>query len=252
MVDRMTGDRTMGDRTAGDGTARGGSKKLVIAIDGPAGSGKSTLAALLARKYNYINIETGAMYRALGLKAMESGVLLDDGEKLAALARESRIELVPALEWNRVHLDGRDVTERIRSQDVTDAASRVSAHPPVRAWMVARQRKMGAGGGVVMEGRDIGTKVFPDADVKIFLDAAPEVRGTRRFLQSPEAAAPEASVLAEMHARDQRDRTRANSPLQPAPDAVVIDSTHLTLEQVLARAVELIESRLKKTAATEA
>jgi cytidylate kinase len=245
-------DGTRADRTAGDGTARGGAKKIVIAIDGPAGSGKSTLAALLARKYNYINIETGAMYRALALKAMESGVPLDDGEKLAALARESRIELVPALEWNRVHLDGRDVTERIRSLDVTDAASRVSAHPPVRAWMVARQRKLGEGGGVVMEGRDIGTKVFPDADVKIFLDAAPEVRGTRRFLQSPAAAAPEASVLAEMRARDQRDRTRANSPLQPAADAVVIDSTQLTLEQVLARAVELIEARLKKTAATEA
>lgn len=240
-----------------DATARSGAKadtrakRIVIAIDGPAGSGKSTLAALLARKYNYINIETGAMYRALALKAVERGVPLDDGHKLAALARESQIDLVPDLEWNRVLLDGVDVTERLRRQDVTEAASRVSTHPAVREWMVAGQRKMGEGGGVVMEGRDIGTKVFPDAEVKIFLDAAPEVRGNRRFLQSPSAAKQEASVVAELQARDQRDRTRANSPLVPAPDAVIIDSTHLTLEQVLARAVEVIQARLEKTASTE-
>jgi cytidylate kinase len=219
-------------------------KKLVIAIDGPAGSGKSTLAALLARRYNYTNIETGAMYRALALKAIESGVPLDDGKKLAALAQQSRIELVPNPEGNRVLLDGADVSERLRSQDVTDAASKVSVHPPVREWMVASQRRMGAGGGIVMEGRDIGTKVFPDAEVKIFLDAAPEVRGTRRFLQSPAAAEQESAVVEELRARDQRDRTRANSPLVPAPDAVLIDSTYMTLDQVLARAVELIEAKL--------
>ena len=224
-----------------------GARKLVIAIDGPAGSGKSTLAALLARKYNYTNIETGAMYRALAFKAMEHGVALDDGAKLAALAQQSLIELVPQPEGNRVLLDGADVTERLRSQDVTEAASKVSVHPPVREWMVASQRKMGAGGGIVMEGRDIGTKVFPDAEVKIFLDAAPEIRGTRRFLQSPAAAAQEASVVAELHARDQRDRTRANSPLVPAGDAVLIDSTYLTLDQVLARAVELIDARLSRS-----
>jgi CMP/dCMP kinase len=220
-------------------------KKLVIAIDGPAGSGKSTLAALLARKYNYTNIETGAMYRALALKALESGVSLQDGARLAALAEQSKIELVPNFEGNRVLLDSADVTERLRSQEVTEAASKVSVHPPVREWMVASQRRMGAGGGIVMEGRDIGTKVFPDAEVKIFLDAAPEVRGTRRFQQSPAAAGAEAAVLAELHARDQRDRTRANSPLVSAPDAAVIDSTYLTLDQVMARAVELIEARLE-------
>jgi len=219
-------------------------KKVVVAIDGPAGSGKSTLAALLARKYNYINIETGAMYRALALKAMHIGVSLDDGEKLAALAQQSRIELVPNPEGNRVLLDGADVSERLRSQDVTDAASKVSVHPNVREWMVAEQRTMGANGGIVMEGRDIGTQVFPEAEVKIFLDAAPEIRGTRRFMQSPASAAQEASVLAELQARDQRDRTRANSPLVPAADAVIIDSTYLTLDQVLARAIELIDVRL--------
>jgi cytidylate kinase len=232
------------DLSAHSTAQSGRHRKLVIAIDGPAGSGKSTLAALLARKYNYTNIETGAMYRALALKALESGVSLEDGGKLAALAGRSRIELVPNPEGNRVLLDGMDVTERLRSQDVTDAASKVSIHPAVREWMVTSQRRMGAGGGIVMEGRDIGTKVFPDAEVKIFLDAAPEVRGSRRFLQSPAAATQEAAVLAELHARDQRDRTRASSPLAPAPDAVLIDSTYLTLDQVVAKAVELIEEKL--------
>src|SRR5262249_10362422 len=239
----------MGDRAARSAGKNAGSKRIVIAIDGPAGSGKSTLAALLARKYNYINIETGAMYRALALKAIERGVSLDDGAKLAALAQQSKIELIPQSERNLVLLDGTDVTDRLRSQDVTDAASKVSLHPPVREWMVASQRRMGAGGGIVMEGRDIGTRVFPDAEVKIFLDAAPELRGTRRFLQSPATEAPAAAVLAELHARDQRDRARASSPLVAAPDAVLIDSTYLTLDQVLARAVELVDEKLEKIAA---
>lgn len=219
-------------------------KKIIIAIDGPAGSGKSTLAGLLARKYNYINIETGAMYRALALKAIQSGVSQDDGAALARLAAQSKIELVPRPEGNRVILDGVDVTDRIRQQDVTDAASRVSIHPPVREWMVRQQRALGDAGGVVMEGRDIGTKVFPDADVKIFLDAAPEVRGSRRFLQRPEGVDQEESVLAELRERDRRDRTRATSPLVPAPDSVLIDSTNMTLEEVFLRAVGIVEEKL--------
>jgi CMP/dCMP kinase len=227
-----------------------GNRKLVIAIDGPAGSGKSTLAALLARKYNYTNIETGAMYRALAFKAIEDRVSLDDEKRLAELAEQSHIELVANPDGNRVLLDEADVTECLRSQEVTDAASKVSVHPAVRHWMVAAQQKMGAGGGIVMEGRDIGTKVFPNADVKIFLDAAPEIRGTRRFQQSPAETAHEASVVAELQARDQRDRTRANSPLIPAADAVPIDSTYLTLDQVLARAVELIDAMLEKPTAS--
>jgi cytidylate kinase len=186
------------------------------------------------------------MYRALALKALEQRVLLDSADALGALARQSRIELKAYAEGNRVLLDGVDVTERIRREDVTEAASKVSVHPPVREWMVRRQQEMGAGGGIVMEGRDIGTKVFPGAEVKIFLDAAPEVRGTRRFLQNLVATAPEAAVLAELRARDERDRKRPNSPLTPASDAVVIDSTNLTLEQVMERAVEIIEQRLVK------
>lgn len=219
-------------------------RRIVIAIDGPAGSGKSTLASLLARKYHYTNIETGAMYRALALQAVERGVALDDAAALTALAQSSCIELLPRPEGNRVLLDGKDVTESVRRQEITDAASRVSVHPSVRDWMVNRQREIGAGGGIVMEGRDIGTKVFPDAEVKIFLDAAPEVRGTRRFLQTPATADQQASVLAELRARDERDRTRAESPLVAAPDAVLIDSTNLTLDQVVERAVEIVESKL--------
>jgi cytidylate kinase len=221
-------------------------RRIVIAIDGPAGSGKSTLAALLARKFHYTNIETGAMYRALAYKAMQLDISLDNGSALASLAKDSHIELVPRPEGNRVVLDGHDVTESLRTQQVTEAASRVSVHPPVREWMVERQREIGAAGGIVMEGRDIGTKVFPDAEVKIFLDADPAVRGSRRFQQNAATTEKEASVLAELRARDERDRTRANSPLVAAADAVHIDSTHLTLDEVVAQAVAIVEDRLAK------
>ena len=158
-------------------------ERPVIAIDGPAGAGKSTLAAHLARRFGFLNLETGAMYRALALKAIENDFSFDEEEPLLALALSTRIELQPQLEGNRVLLDGMDVSRRIREPDVTSAASRVSVHPHLRAWMVEQQRALGAQGGVVMEGRDIGTKVFPDAEVKIFLDAAPEVRGDRRYRQ---------------------------------------------------------------------
>ena len=224
-------------------------KKLVIAIDGPAGAGKSTLAARLAKKLGYANIESGAMYRALALKALASGVSLEDEAALVRLAEQSSIDLRPDGQSNRVLLDGRDVSQRIREQDVTQAASRLSVHPRVREWMVARQREMGAQGGIIMEGRYIGTKVFPDAEVKIFLDAAPEVRGDRRFRQKP--TLPPDSVIAELRERDRRDRTRAASPLLPAPDAVIIDSTNMTIEQVIKRAEAIIAARQKETAATD-
>ncbi len=217
-------------------------RKLTIAIDGPAGSGKSTIAARLARKLGYINLESGAMYRALALKALEQHVSVDDGEALRELAESSVMQLEPSSDGNRVLLDGRDVSQRIRETDITAAASRVSVHPQVRTLMVARQRAMGNNGGVVMEGRDIGTAVFPNAEVKIFLDADPAVRAERRLLQTG-APTPDAwqRVQAEIAARDQRDRTRATSPLFPAPDAVHLDTTDKTIDQVVAEVEKMVQ-----------
>jgi cytidylate kinase len=219
-------------------------RKLIIAIDGPAGVGKSTIASRLARKLGYANLESGAMYRALALKAIEADASFEDEAALEKLAQNSRIALEPTSSGNRVLLDGRDVSQRVREADVTAGASRVSVHPKVRAWMVARQQEMGAGGGVVMEGRDIGTKVFPNADVKVFLDADPVVREQRRLLQRSLSGTAAEATAAELRERDRRDRTRAVSPLAPAADASVIDSTSLSEDEVLHRVEELVEQKL--------
>ena len=215
-------------------------RRLVIAIDGPAGSGKSTIAARLAKRLGYINLESGAMYRALALKALETYADLEDEAALRKLAKDTQIELIPREGGNSVLLDAKDVSQRIREEDVTAAASRVSTHPAVRRIMVDRQRAMGQQGGVVMEGRDIGTVVFPNADVKVFLDADPNVRVERRLLQNAAAvtAKDAQQVMAEIAARDRRDRTRSASPLVAAPDAVHIDSTHKSIDEV----VEAIDS----------
>ncbi|HZP24755.1 MAG TPA: (d)CMP kinase [Terriglobales bacterium] len=222
------------------------SRKLVVAIDGPAGSGKSTIAARLAKKLGYVNLESGAMYRALALKALEMDVPLDDGEDLRNLALSSTIVLEPAGDGNRVQLDGRDVSQRIREADVTVAASRVSVHPRVRQVMVARQRALGRKGGVVMEGRDIGTAVFPDAEVKVFVDADPGVRAERRLRQTALKSPRDARRLrSEIAARDERDRTRRNSPLVPAADAITLDTTDMSIDDVVAAVYRLVQEKLE-------
>lgn len=227
-------------------------RRPIIAIDGPAGAGKSTVAKHLAAHFGLLNLETGAMYRAFALKALREGVSLEDSAALQRLAATTAILLEPTPGGNRVLLDGADVTGSLRDAEITQAASRVSVHPPIRAWMVDLQQEMGRNGGVVMEGRDIGTVVFPDADLKFFLDASPAARSQRRYEQSgstPAVAAEPSSVsresiLKELRERDERDRNRAESPLRAAPDAVTIDSTSLTLDEVLSRIEEIVRQRL--------
>src|SRR5258707_10254508 len=221
-------------------------RKLTIAIDGPAGAGKSTIASRLARKLGYVNLESGAMYRALALKAIGRDASFDDEAALVKLAQDSRIQLYPTLGGNRTLLDGRDVSSRIRERDVTEGASRVSVHPGVRAWMVARQREMGAGGGIVMEGRDIGTKVFPDADLKIFLDADPVIREQRRMQQQKSNGEMTATLAADFRETDRPHRTQTASPLQAAENAVVINSTKMGEDEVLARVEELVKKELNQ------
>ena len=227
-------------------------KKIIVAIDGPAGAGKSTIARHLARHFGLLNLETGAMYRAFALKALRAGIPLDDADALTRLSAETSIRLESGGEENRVLLDGEDVTGLIRNQTVTDAASKVSVFPAIRAWMVRLQQELGAEGGVVMEGRDIGTVVFPHADAKIFLDAAPEVRGMRRFDQlGPKLAQQPEEVIRDLRERDRRDRNRADSPLRPAEDAVLLDSTDMTLEEAVAAAEEIVASKLLMLDAAE-
>jgi len=226
------------------------SKRLLIAIDGPSGVGKSTVARLLAERLGYEYIDSGAMYRAVALMAIETGTSLSDAEALARLAASANSEFRGQRSGEqgpgRVLVRGRDVTGAIRTPEVSKAASRVSVHAAVRRELVRQQRELGRQGGVVMEGRDIGTKVFPRADLKIFLDAPIEVRSERRF-RDPEAAGLEspAEVLREIADRDRRDREREQSPLVPAADAVRMDSTHLTAEQVVEKILEMVKAKLE-------
>ncbi len=241
------------DARSGTGFGNAGAgPDRILAIDGPAGAGKSTLAARMAAQFGLLNIETGAMYRAFALRALATGTGLDDSAELTRLSQRTAIELLPDAGGSRVLLDGADVTGSLRTAAISEAASRVSVHGPVRAWMVRLQQEIGrraAGAGIVMEGRDIGTVVFPQASVKVFLSASAEARTQRRLAQEHGGSGEKhaetvlAAMRERMRARDERDRSRAESPLRAAEDAVAIDSTALTLDEVTARIAALVVER---------
>ena len=220
-------------------------RKLIIAIDGPVGSGKSTVARRVAELLGYVYLDSGAMYRGVGWKALRDLVPLDSEDSVAALARATRIDLVSSEGGFRVLVDGTDVTDQIRSAAVAQAASKVAVIAGVRAVLVAEQRRAAGSGGGVMEGRDIGTVVFPDADLKIFLDASVEVRAERRRLEYAQKgeSLEFSEVLKEVRQRDRRDRERAVSPLVRADDAVLVDNTAMSAEETARLIVFLAHER---------
>jgi len=222
--------------------------KMIIAIDGPVGSGKSTVARRVAELLGYTHLDSGAMYRSIAWKALRDGVPLDSPAQLAALAEAARIDLVPRGGKLHVVLDGEDITDLIRTREVSHAASVVAVVPGVRHPMVAEQRRAGAHGGIVMEGRDIGTAVFPHADLKVFLDASPEVRAERRQreLQEKGEGLELEKVLADVRERDRRDREREMSPLVRAADAVVVDNTAMDGEETARVIVLCAQEKAKR------
>jgi len=231
--------------------------RLTIAIDGPAGSGKSSVARRVAAMLGYLYLDSGATYRALALKALRHGALLNDEVGLETLAKETHIELQPpkpeqeaAGATNGVYLDGTDVTKEIRTPTVAQAASRLATIAGVRRVLVAEQQRVGGGGGIVMEGRDIGTVVFPNAELKIFLDASPEERAERRWKEHQEKGEKMtlAEVFDEVIERDRRDRERKVSPLVRSGNAVLVDNTAMGIEETARLIVMLAEDRAKELA----
>jgi cytidylate kinase len=222
-------------------TAGASPRGLVIAIDGPSGAGKSTAGRIVAARLGYVFLDTGAMYRALALKALRARASLDDAAALADLARQARIEIAPD---GAVRLDGEDVTGSLRTREVSAAASRVSVHPAVRRVMVARQQEMGRRGGIVMDGRDIGTAVFPDAEVKFYVHADPARRAERRRQELAEAGihAELDAIETDIRHRDHADSTRADSPLTRAADAIDVDTTEMALDEVVERMLGAVEA----------
>jgi len=218
-------------------------KRIVVAIDGPAGAGKSTLARRIADKLGFTYVDTGAMYRSVALWALRNATALSDMHRLGRLASEARIEFAAGA--RTVLLNGEDVSEAIRAPEVGDAASQVSAVVAVREAMVAKQRELAANGSVVMEGRDIGTVVFPNAELKFYLDAEPDVRASRRSRELAEAGetVSEDAVAMGLRERDARDRLRKASPLMQAPDAVYLDTSSMNIDEVEAAMLKIIRER---------
>ncbi len=220
-----------------------GRKQPVVAIDGPAGSGKSTVAKLVASRLGFSLVDTGAIYRCVALGAKRTNVDWNDGPATGKVAGSMVVRFQMDDGKNRVWLDDEDVTENIRSPEISQGASIVSAHPEVRRALLDMQRSLGRDGAVVLEGRDIGTVVFPDAEVKVFLDAPPEERARRRNaeLEAKGEHEPLEKTLAEVQERDQRDRNRAVAPLKAAADAIVVDTGPLSIEQVVAKIIGLVK-----------
>jgi len=218
------------------------SKRLIVAIDGPSGAGKGTVARAVAVRLGYRHVDTGAMYRAVAWRALHEGVDVADEAAVAGIGERAVFDL----EQGRVCIDGHDVAAAIRTPEIDKAAALVARHPSVRRVLVARQRAFGEGGGIVMEGRDIGTVVFPDADVKIYLDASPDERARRRAAD-PSHASSKTEQLAEVATalaeRDKSDSTRAASPLAVANNAVVIDTTGVTIDEVIDRVLALVSAK---------
>lgn len=218
-------------------------RALVIAIDGPSGAGKSTIGRALAEALSYTYLDTGAMYRAVAVRALEKGIAADDEPALAKAASMARITFDAA--GKRVLLDGRDVTDEIRTREATRMASAIARISAVRSELVRQQQELGRHGGVVLDGRDIGSVVFPNADVKFYLDAAPESRAKRRLAESPGQDASFEAVLEDIRARDHQDMTRATSPLVRTTDAVYVDTTEMSPEEVTAHLLAVTQGRIR-------